>query len=426
MVENVWGLVAVLVFYVVILVIGIVAGRKELSRKSKSSTTETMLAGRGIGMFVGVFTMTATWVGGGYINGTAEAVYKAVEGNGQGLVWAQAPVGFSISLFIAGVFFAKPMREAGYMTMIDPFQKKLGDWMGAVLVLPAVSGEIFWSASILSALGSTLSVIIGLELWISVIVSACVALLYVVIGGLASVVFTDVIQLFCIAVGLVTAIPFAMQHHAVGDVFASAPNSTVPGWLGHIEGRDWGLFVDDYLLLMFGGIPWQVYFQRVLASRSPQVARSLSFLGSFGCLIMAVPPALIGAIGYSTDWNQTSYSGAGEDGTVSSSLVVPLVLQYLTPPVVAVIGLGAVSAAVMSSADSSMLSSSTMFAQNVYKPVFRPQASAREVIWVMRLAAVAFCAIATVLAITIKTIYGLFVMVCYVSDYTCTGRRSSA
>jgi high affinity choline transporter 7 len=28
-----------------------------------------MLAGRNIGMFVGIFTMTATWVGGGYING---------------------------------------------------------------------------------------------------------------------------------------------------------------------------------------------------------------------------------------------------------------------------------------------------------------------------------------------------------------------
>jgi len=47
------------------------------------------------------------------------------------------------------------MREAGYTTMIDPFQKKLGDWMGAVLVLPALSGEIFWSASILSALGES-------------------------------------------------------------------------------------------------------------------------------------------------------------------------------------------------------------------------------------------------------------------------------
>ena len=45
------------------------------------------------------------------------------------------------------------MREAEYMTMIDPFQNKLGDWMGAVLVIPAVCGEIFWSAAILGALG---------------------------------------------------------------------------------------------------------------------------------------------------------------------------------------------------------------------------------------------------------------------------------
>lgn len=44
--------------------------------------------------------MTATWVGGGYINGTAEAVYNSVSGTGAGLIWAQAPVGFSISLIL--------------------------------------------------------------------------------------------------------------------------------------------------------------------------------------------------------------------------------------------------------------------------------------------------------------------------------------
>ena len=45
-----------------------------------------MLAGRNIGMFVGIFTMTATWVGGGYINGTAEVVFR------DGLIWCQALV----------------------------------------------------------------------------------------------------------------------------------------------------------------------------------------------------------------------------------------------------------------------------------------------------------------------------------------------
>mgnify|MGYP001799501664 FL=1 len=44
--------------------------------------------------------MTATWVGGGYINGTAEAIYLAVNRQGGGLVWAQAPVAYSIALAI--------------------------------------------------------------------------------------------------------------------------------------------------------------------------------------------------------------------------------------------------------------------------------------------------------------------------------------
>lgn len=52
-------------------------------------------------------------------------------------------------------------------------------------------------------------------------------------------------------------------------------------------------------------------------------------------------------------------------------LILPLVLQYLCPVWVSFFGLGAVSAAVMSSADSSILSASAMFARNIYKCVFR-------------------------------------------------------
>ncbi|VDP16624.1 unnamed protein product [Schistosoma margrebowiei] len=38
----------------------------------------------------------ATWVGGGYINGTAENTYNPT----QGLVWCQAPVGYALSLVV--------------------------------------------------------------------------------------------------------------------------------------------------------------------------------------------------------------------------------------------------------------------------------------------------------------------------------------
>ena len=44
------------------------------------------------------FCFQATWVGGGYINGTAEVVFRG--GKGNGLVWCQGPFGYAASLII--------------------------------------------------------------------------------------------------------------------------------------------------------------------------------------------------------------------------------------------------------------------------------------------------------------------------------------
>ena len=47
------------------------------------------------------------------------------------------------------------MRDAKYVTMIDPFTQKYGKW-GSLQAFPSAISEIFWSASILGALGKTL------------------------------------------------------------------------------------------------------------------------------------------------------------------------------------------------------------------------------------------------------------------------------
>lgn len=153
MVVHLGGLVAIIIFYVLILAVGIWAGRKQKSSERSPDTEEIMLAGRNIGLLVGIFTMTATWVGGAYINGTAEQVFSS------GLLACQAPLGYAISLVVGGLLFARPMRNAGYVTMLDPFQRKYGQRMGGLLFIPALLGEVFWSAAILSALGATISVI---------------------------------------------------------------------------------------------------------------------------------------------------------------------------------------------------------------------------------------------------------------------------
>ncbi|KAB7497316.1 High-affinity choline transporter 1 [Armadillidium nasatum] len=201
-------------------------------------------------------------------------------------------------------------------------------------------------------------------------------------------------------------IPFAWTHPAVGNVL-----DTEKDWIGSVPNADLGLYFDYCLLLIFGGIPWQVYFQRVLSSKSGRKAQYLSYIAAFGCLIMAIPPIAIGAIAKATAWNETDF--VCESSTVCitpnhTAMILPLVIQHLTPDLVSFVGLGAISAAVMSSADSSVLSAASMFARNIWKCIFRQNASETEIIWIMRLSIFVVGFLATILALTISSIYGLW------------------
>ena len=53
---NIAGIASIILFYLLILAVGIWAGRK--NEKGNDSEEEIMLAGRNIGLFVGIFTMT--------------------------------------------------------------------------------------------------------------------------------------------------------------------------------------------------------------------------------------------------------------------------------------------------------------------------------------------------------------------------------
>ncbi|KAJ4452240.1 hypothetical protein ANN_03758 [Periplaneta americana] len=74
---------------------------------------------------------------------------------------------------------------------------------------------------------------------------------------------------------------------------------------------------------------------------------------------------------------------------------------------VSLIGLGAISAAVMSSADASILACSSMFSRNIYKLTFRPKASEREVLWTLRIAVLVTASISAAIALTVGSVYYL-------------------
>lgn len=406
MIQHLPDLVAIALLYVGILWIGVRATKSGLE---DGSSEGLLLARRGMPLGITIFTMVATWVGGGYINGTAEEVYN------RGLVWTQAPWGYALSLVLGGLVFAGPIRRLGCVTMLDPFERRYGKKLAAWLFLPALIGEVFWSAAVLAALGTTFGVILDFDFTTAIVVSSVFAVGYTVVGGLWSVAYTDRAQLILILIGLAISIPFALTRAgglervlaAYGEKFGSAASLLPPmaAWRG---GAGWGnriwLWLDTAGLLVLGGVAWQSYFQRVLAVKSDRTARWMSVWAGVGCAVIAVPAALVGAIGATADWS--SVGGPPPE----PALVLPYVLKHLTPPVVATAGLATIAAAVMSSVDSSILSGASMFVWNVYRPLVRPKSSDREIRLAVRLAVVAIGALATGLAIAADSVYVLWLL----------------
>ena len=382
----------VVVLYALMFAAGYLASRKESKIKAASGM---ILAGRRLGSSVALFSITATWVGGGFINGTAEAIYDP----NMGFFWTIAPWGYALSLIFGGVFFASKMRRRRYTTLLDPFHKRYGKKVAALLFIPAVIGEIFWSAAILLALGGTFSFIMGIEPFWGILISSAIAVLYTSMGGLIAVAYTDVLQLLLIIVGLGCALPVALSNTGGLNYVLQDYRETMPVFP---EGESFWSWLDLVFLLVLGGIPWQGYFQRVLACKDSRSVKGISAIAGLGCLVLAVPPMIFGLIASTVNWAEWGVEAP------SPSMVLPYVLAYLTNPLIAVIGLSAVVAAVMSSVDSSILAVSSLFTWNVYKPYFGKDASDEQMRRVVKYSVFVSGGVATVLALNIGSIYTLW------------------
>ncbi|MGK0365898.1 MAG: high affinity choline transporter 7 [Saprospiraceae bacterium] len=392
------GYFAMMFFYALIFY----AGTYAAGLRENDTINGVMLAGRTVPVGIAIFTMSATWIGGGFINGTAEATAAS------GLIWVQAPWGYALSLIVGGLFFARVMRRNEYKTMLDPLEARFGKRMAALLFIPALSGEIFWTAAILTALGTTFGTVLGLATTPAIILSAIIAIAYTALGGLWAVAVTDVLQLILLFVGLILVVPFALNTVGGLDHVLTAYEAKMGSAATFFPSREalgsyyWNWW-DYALLLVFGGIPWQVYFQRVLSAKDEGTAVRLSIFAGVVCLLAAIPAVLIGMVGAVADW-----SALGLTPPPDAASTLPHVVRYLTNPWIATIGLGAIAAAVMSSVDSSILSASSMASWNVVRPIFRPNITSeklskviKQCIWIIGIAA-------TILALNIQSVYELW------------------
>ena len=385
-----------LILYLLILFVGHIAAKRALS----GNLTDHILGGRNLSLPLGFFTLTAAWVGGGFTLGTAESIYS------QGLWWTLAPLGYTLSLIIAATFYAPKIYRPENRTFLDPFQRQFGLRTTGLFLVPALIGELMWSAAVLAALGYALKTLLGIPFEVSVVLSGTVALFNTFHGGFWTVTYTDVLQLLLMFFGLLISIPFIAEHVPnVLDTWSfylqnqklEAPFIKNHGW-SLVSGLTW---LDQLLLLTLGGIPWGCYFQKVLACKTKKIATQMSYLAAFGSAFAAIPAAIIGILAFSLFHNT--------DQLTEAANVLPQTISQFTPHWVTTLGLAAIASAILSSVDSSILSSATLFTINIVAPSF-PNLSEKKLTKVSRISTLAVGVLTILVAIQVKSVYNLWAL----------------
>lgn len=401
----VMAIAAITAMYASFLIVGWLAARKV----KDGTAADLIVAGRSMPVWIATLTMTATWVDGGYLLGTAEGAFKSSLASG-----VQGGLCFGVSLILGGLFFARRMRQLEFTTLIDPFETRFGKHWAVVLFIPAMLGEVFWSAELLAAIGSTFGVLLNMKLATAILLSAVVVIAYTMVGGMWSVAYTDALQLGLVVVGLLVAVPFIFA--AAGGFDAS--------WSHYLAARaDRGMFFppiqprgefwtsqtiigwwDVSLMLALGGIPWNCYFQRVLSCQTPRKAQLHSLFAGALTILLTIPPLLLGVAAFKYNWPGDLLAQL----QAHPSETLPLLLKHVAPPVVALLGFGAIIGAVTSSFSSSILSAASMISWNCCYRLLWPQLSVTQMKRIIRLSIVLLGAGAVLMALKVQSVQALW------------------
>ena len=341
-------LAVVLGYLVLTLVVGVV-----LRRRSSGTTEEFFLAGRALTPVLLFFTMAAT-------NFSAFTVF-GFSGAGYRIGYAFYPVmgfgtGFmALSFYVVGSRIRRLSGERGYITPADfvldryrsPGLRRLFSAVMIVFTLPYLALQAMAS-------GSSLNSLVGIPYFAGAVLVTVFIVAYVVLGGMRSIVWTDVIQGLMMIVFTAAALAliskgsggFVAAHR---DIHARFPEMFSRPGQGAAMG--YGIWIGYMVLWLFGDPMLPQLFQRFMAARDERALKITAVLYPLittGLFFMTVS---IGVLGRATFPDLPA---------AESDTIYPLLLARYAGPVLGTVLLTGSIAALMSTMDSQLLTLTSM------------------------------------------------------------------
>ncbi|MCH8486721.1 MAG: sodium:solute symporter family protein [Candidatus Cyclonatronum sp.] len=350
-----------------------------------------LLAGRKLGYWLGTFTIFATWFGAESVIGSSGAIYDG------GLAGGSAdPFGFGLCLIGMGLVFAVPLWKRKLTTLADLFRQRYSPGIERLAVLMMVPGTLMWASAQILAFGQVLTASSELELEIAITIAAAIVIAYTVLGGLLAVAWTDLIQGVVLIFGLVALLVLLILN--VPDL--SAVWSQVDPQrlsLRQPDGTSWLDRIDIWAIPLCGSVVAHELVARVIATRSPEVARRACVTAGSMYLGFGMIPAFIGIIGLHL-----------MPGLEDSEQIVPLIAQEYMPTLLYIIFAGALVSAILSTVDSTLLVASSLVSHNLIVNQNPGMAEKQKIGWA-RIMVVAFGITAWFVATNAEGVYDLVV-----------------
>ncbi len=374
-------------------------------RRYMRSSTDFFLSGRSIPAWVaGLAFLSANL-------GAQEVIGMAASGAKYGIAtshfyWIGAiPAMVFVGIFMMPFYYGSRARSVPEYLKLRFDEKTRG-----LNAISFATMTVFSSGISMYAMGLLLGTLLGWDFNVSVLVSAVIVLLYIVLGGLSSAIYNEVLQFFLIVAGFVPLVFLGLRDvggwsgltarlAVTAQQAGFAPGAWSESWqhMGSASanpmGVEWfGLVMGLGFVLSFGY--WTTDFlvvQRAMAADSMSAARRTPLIAAFPKMLfpfLVILPGMI-AIALTT---QAGVSGfhlpLKPDGSYNYDMTIPLMLGHYFPPGLLGLGLTALMASFMSGMAGNVTAFNTVWTYDIYQAYIHKGASDHHYLWMGRVATV--------------------------------------